>query len=455
MQNETFPRWRRRLAEKMLPGAGGKAWELVRPEVPRSGPLRWFWLNGLASNVQESMLLTFIPLYAVALGATATEIGWLSALGSLFGTMVLLPGARIAERYGNPHRLVVIANGFVRFMVLVLAVWPFLGQAGVWGVIAFSTLRTVGIQISLPAWTSIAADIVPEEFRGRYFASRNLVMALGAAIAVPLAGQIIAQVGGVAGYRINFVIAFAIGLVANYFYARISSPRPAQPVVVRGKRLPLIERLRLRPNFAMFCVFSAVWNFSLQTAGPFFNVYLVEGLGASTVAVGLITTVATLSSLPGQQVWGRVADRVGSRRAILLSGALIPLAPFAWMFVREAWQVSFINLFSGFLWAGFNIATFNFLLAATPELRRPRYVALYNTVVGLSNAGGAALGGWVADLVSFQAIFFISGVGRAIALVMFVYLVLDPREAPERNLEPAPPEPGDPGYAGATDDDRR
>lgn len=446
MQNEIFPRWGARVAEKVISGTASKTWGLVRPELPEQGPLRWFWLNGLMNSIQDTLLLTYIPLYVLALGGTAAEIGWLSALGSLLGTAVLLPGARIAERYGQPHRMVVLVNSLVRFVILALAVWPFLGRAGVWGMIVFATLRTIGTQIALPAWTSIAASIVPGEVRGRYFASRNLVMALGAAVAVPVAGQIIDQFGGVTGYRINFGIAFVVGLAANYFYARIEAPPSQGPVIVRGKRLPLMQRLRLRPNFTLFCVHAAVWNFSLQISAPFFNVFLVQVLGASTLVVGLLATVATLSSLPGQQVWGRVADRVGPRRALLWSGLLIPLAPWAWMLVGEPWQVSFINLFSGFLWAGFNIATFNFLLAATPELRRPRYVALFNTVVGLSNAAGAALGGWIADAVSYQAIFFLSGVGRAIGLALFFFMVLDPSDAPERDLQPAPLEPGDPGY---------
>lgn len=426
MLDETSLRGRRRLAQKYLIGPAAKSATLVMPEVPARGPLRWFWLDGLAFNIYDSMVLTFIPLYALALGATASEIGWMSAFGSLLGTAVLLPGARLAEWWGAPQRLVVWAGLMARLALLAMVLWPFTGQAGVWGIIVCATLRTMGNQIAIPAWTSIAADIVPEGERGRYFASRNLVMALGAAVALPLAGQIINGIGGPMGYRVDFALAFVIGLASCYFYARIQVPPREEPVEVQGKRLPLWERLRQHPTFLWFCVHAAIWNFSLQIAAPFFNVYLVQVVGASTVAIGLLTTVSTLSSLPGQQFWGRISDRVGSHRALLASGALIPLAPLAWMLVTTPWHVVPINLLSGFLWAGFNLATFNFLLATTPSERRPRYVALYNTVVGLANAGGAALGGWVADNLSYQSVFFLSGVGRTVAILLFFALVLRP-----------------------------
>lgn len=419
--NESTTRWRRMLAQKMLTGPRGGT--LGRPHLPERGPLRWFWLDGLATNFYESLVLTFIPLYALALGATATEIGWLSALGALLGTAVLLPGARLAERWGQPHRLVVATMLFARLMLLALVLWPFTGQAGVWGVIAFATLRVMGQQAALPAWTSLAADIVPEAARGRYFASRNLAMALAALVAVPLAGQLIDGIGGTLGFRVNFALAFLVGLTASYCYARIEVPPREAPVEVQGKRLPLWARLRQHPTFLLFCLHAMVWNFGLQIASPFFNVFLVQEAGASTVAVGLVATVATLASLPGQALWGRVADRLGARRTLLWSGVWIPLAPLAWVFVRQPWHVVPINTLSGFMWAGFNLATFNFLLLSTPDERRPRYVALYNTLVGLANAGGAAFGGWLADAASFQAVFFASGMVRGLAMLLFVLLV--------------------------------
>jgi len=64
-----------------------------------------------------------------------------------------------------------------------------------------------------------------------------------------------------------------------------------------------------------------------------------------------------------------------------------------------------INLVAGFLWAGYNLASFNLLLTLTPEDRRPRYSALYQVVVTATLAGGAALGGVIAERWGYTSIF--------------------------------------------------
>jgi MFS family permease len=427
---EGQPRWRKRMAQQVLL-APRATLELILPQVPERGPLRWFWFDGLAASIQDAMTLSFIPLLALALGGTAVEIGWLTALGALVGTAALLPGARLAEWSGRPKALVLVAGLVARTAILLIALWPLAGARSVWIVILLATVRTMSFQLGVPAWTAITADIVPAAVRGRYFSSRNVAIALGAAVALPLAGQIIAFVGGVRGYQVVIGAAGLVGLIASYCYARIPVPPGGKPVEVRGKNLPLLRRLRARPNFVQFCVHSMLWNFALQVAAPFFNVYLVQSLGAGTLLVGLLATVSTVASLPGQRLWGAFADRAGARRAMVICGLLIPLIPIGWLFVTDPRQVVFLNLAAGFLWAGYNVAAFNFLLDSTPDLRRPRYVALYSTLVGLANAGGPLVGGWLAQHIAYQAAFVASGIGRFAAIGWLIAFVREPRDVVE------------------------
>jgi len=89
------------------------------------------------------------------------------------------------------------------------------------------------------------------------------------------------------------------------------------------------------------------------------------------------------------------------------------------VFITADWQVSFINTFGGFLWAGYNLANFNLLLTLTPDEQRPRAVALYQTAVFSSAVIGPILGGTLADSVSYQFIFGLSAAGRLLGMVLF------------------------------------
>jgi len=83
------------------------------------------------------------------------------------------------------------------------------------------------------------------------------------------------------------------------------------------------------------------------------------------------------------------------------------------------------------LWAGFNLANFNFLLVLTPPDRRPRYTALYQIVVTVALSLGAMLGGVVASRWGYQPIFIASGVGRLLATVLLLLLIHKPRPTNE------------------------
>lgn len=133
--------------------------------------------------------------------------------------------------------------------------------------------------------------------------------------------------------------------------------------------------------------------------------------------------VSTLSALPGQRLFGVLADRWGPRRVQLITGLLIPLMPWAWAMTRSPWHVVPIELGAGFLWAGYNLASFNLLLLLTPEDRRSRYTALYQIVVMAALAGGAALGGGVASRWGYTTIFVLSGLGRLSAALLFARFV--------------------------------
>ena len=167
-----------------------------------------------------------------------------------------------------------------------------------------------------------------------------------------------------------------------------------------------------------FCFTSALWNFGLNIGGPFFNLYLVEVLGASAGMVGVLSVISSLAALPGHRVLGPLVDRWGPRRVQVITGLMIPAMPLAWLLARSPWHVVPINLVSGFLWAGYGVSTFSLQLALMPKDHRPRYAALYQVVVLGALAAGAAVGGIIAERWGYMAIFIATAAGRLIAALL-------------------------------------
>ena len=412
--------------------SGGQWAEPITATVRHN--LRWFWFDGVFARASEVIVVSFLPLFMLALGANRAQIGLISGLSNLSAAILLLPGAALVERWGQRKWLVVLSGGGIaRVMLLLLALLPFAlgGQVAIYLAIALAVLRSAFNYLSLPAWVALTADMVPLQWRGRYLSFRNLSMEIAGMFSTFVIGYLITRVGGLSGYQLAMGIAFAVGIAAAFCFSHLDEPPASKPApkTTQGARQPILQEIASHRNFVAFCVTAAVWNLSLNIAGPFFSVYLVEGLGGDASVVGALAVVASLSALPGQRLFGRWVDRWKPYRVQLITGLLIPALPAFWAIVRSPWHIVPINLASGFLWAGYDLAAFNMLLVLSPEERRARYSAVYQIVITLALAVGGALGGVIATYWGYIPLFVLSGLGRLIASLFFMRFVRPPLEA--------------------------
>lgn len=415
-----------RVRREFLRLATGGDWALTQSAATRRN-LVWFWLDGFFASAADNIVATYLVVYLVALGATQAQIGLMSSLSSLSAALLLLPGAMLVERAGRRRGIVLAGGGWARFALLLLAVLPlFVPQSAlIYLAIAVSVSRDAMANLSFPAWMSMTGDVVPFEGRGRFFSSRNFIMGLSGILMTFAAGQVITRLQQPVGYQAAMFAAFAIGILSVYSFGRLSDtlkplayPRTKVSLTPRA----LLGELTAHREFATFAAVTALWNFSLNIAGPFFNVYLVTELNADAAMVGLTTIASSASTMLAQRKLGELHDRWGSRRLTVISGLLIPAAPLAWAFTSATWQVIIINMISGMLWAGYNLGSFNYLLQITPDEQRARFSALFQIIVTISLALGAALGSLVVTKLGYQAVFFTSSAGRLAAAVLFAVL---------------------------------
>lgn len=405
----------------------GGEWALSLPHESRHN-LTHYWFDGLFAAASDTIPLNYLTLYLLALGATGSQVGLFTALTSLAAAACLLPGALLAERYGHRKEITVWSGGGIaRFALLVLALLPlgFTGQALIWMVILFSVIRSAAGNLAFPAWMSLTGDIIPQEGRGRYFGSRNFVMGVAAMLMTYLVGEFITRIGSLHGYQLSLMLAFGVGMFSTYFFSRIKDPQIGKPVhSSMSASLPQIWKdLRATPLFLFFCFASALWNFSINVAGPFFNVYMVQNLSFTAAMVGLTAVATSVSKMLIQKKAGDISDRWGPGRVQVICMFLMPILPFIWIFITQLWQVVALNLFGGLLWGAFELVSFNFLLQFTPDALRARYSAIFQIVVTVSLAGGAALGSGIILWWGYTGIFLISGLGRIAAALFFLRLI--------------------------------
>ena len=372
-------------------------------------------IEGSAYSVSDGFGFRNITPYALALGASNVVIGLLDSVPSLIGNLSQLFTNRLMERYSRKTIVVfsVFSQAITWLLVLLPGVFYFIFDfnsalsSGM--LIAVYTLLVLSGAIAGPAWQSWMKDLVTSNI-GTYFGRRNKICEFVGLIAMLTAGFILdyfKQTKIFIGFFILFFFSFLFRNISGYMFTKKYEPKFK---IMKEHYFSFFQFIKKMPsnNFGRFVIFDLLISFSTAIAAPFFAVYMLREKGLSYFFYMLILICSSLSGLASMTLWGKFADNFGNRRVMKIAGLFIFLIPLFYalsfpfggtgLFVF----VAALESFSGFIWAGFNLASSNFVYDAVSR-ERMALCASYSTV--LISAGtflGAALGGFIA---SFNFIF--------------------------------------------------
>ena len=420
--------------------------------------------EGVMATASENLAAPFLPLYAYYLGASSTQIGLLTALPALLANVLQIPAAFLAERWRRRKLMCVAGIASQRLPFVAVAALPFFlgGQEALAAFMALLCVRAGLGSAATPAWTSLMADLTPRRLRGTYFANRNILCNVAALAAALGAAVVMRFLGEPAGYQVVFALAGILGGIGAYAFLRFpdfdSEPRrhgraPGRPPGRRAvpepenKRLSVpatggahrganlrhaLEAVKAERRFLAFTLSSFLWGFGVTLPQPLFAVYFVDELGGTAGMWGLVSGASIVATILGQRYWGPLADRLGGKQVMAVSGIFCGMIPLWWVLAQAPGHGYIINLLGGYFWAGYNLAAFNLLLEVTPDEHRTTFVAGYNGLVGVSHFLGPLIGGIVADYTGIEPVMLVSAALRLLGLAAFVAAVRSGPAAPFR-----------------------
>lgn len=406
--------------------------DLLAPGLAWTHDERYLMLDGFIGNIAGTFVNPFMTAFALGFGATKFHISLLAAVPGLFGNLMQLPASHLVERTGRRKSLIIFTGVLTRLGWMLVLISPFIfqGIAGVYFIIAVLSAVSIVGAVTTPAWTSLVSDLIPRDVRGRFFASRNIVMSIGALLTVNLAGQIVERGGFPFGYVASMSIFLILSWISLWAFSKVSdvpfSPfRPSHPGQ-RGRWLDM-EALR-SPVFFAWVAISTFFNFAVGIVGALFGAYLIQDLGGSPVHLAYMTFGGTLTGIIGQRFWGPVSDRRGPKFAVYVSAFLTAFVPLLWFVARTPWQAVIAETYSGLAWSGWTLCTFNLMLEITPGDRRPSYVATANFIGGLTAFVAPLVGGYLAQFYTLRPLMLVSAAGRFATGVLVWVFVRDSTE---------------------------
>jgi MFS family permease len=385
----------------------------------------WFGLlSGLAA--------TFVSVFALRLGATTGQVGWLTALPALVNVVWLIPAARLIERQRRRLPLILWAGFFQRLGYLAMAVMPFLIVTGrVEALIVINTLITLPAAVISTAITSLIPDLTSAERRGQVIGVRWLLLSVMATVAALAGGSLLDLMPIPLNYQVLLGVGAILSLLSLRYLRRIQVPdavllrrgdHPRRRYAWRRLRQSL-SNIRSHHAFVRFTTASFVFYWGLYLPAALWSIIRVRDLGASDAWIGLIAVVVDASTIGGYFSWGKIRTRRGDRWVLIVTAFGVAVYSLVTALIPTiGWMIP-TSILGGLAWSGCNLALFNVMLGTCPDESRPTYVALYTALMNVTAFFAPLLGTALSEWAGIRIAFVVAGAVRVIGTLLFMWLV--------------------------------
>ena len=422
--------------------------KLVVPNLKNSS------LDGIFANTFATLTGgVFLTGFAIQLGMSDFMIGLLAAM-PFIATLFQVPISYFISKFDRRKQTAMWAALLARSIwlpVLLVAVFPLSSRLDRNQVIlSLLFISYACVSVSYVAWLSWMSDLVPDEIRGGFFGTRNMLCGAAGMFITVVFGKLIDKLnaqmlwGLPTGFVVTFISAVILGLASLYYMKKIPEPSPAAQGIGRPSFRKLIALPLREPNFRRFLTFALCWGFAVNVASPFFTLYFLRDLRFSYSFVALLATLSAFADLVGMRIWGRISDKVKNKAVIQFAGGVAIFLPLAWVTVRQGSLIIpiVLHVVGGGFWAGIHLCLNNLLLRITPKENKTFFFSIYHIAGGLGAATGPLLAGLcVQDLPPFDLrilgwkmaplhIIFMTSTFLRLLTLQLLRLVREPDEAP-------------------------
>lgn len=183
------------------------------------------------------------------------------------------------------------------------------------------------------------------------------------------------------------------------------------------------------------------WITLINRAGtmviPFLSLYLTRDMGLSLSEVGWIMSAFGLGSVLGSWLGGRLTDKLGNYKVMLMSlfgqGVLFILLQFIHGFWWMALGVFWVTVVSDAFRPAMMVAL---KLYSKPE-NRTRSITLIRLAINLGFTAGPAVGGLIITSLGYGGLFWVDGITCLLAFMLLSFF-LHPKRANQTEEEEVP-----------------
>lgn len=396
-------------------------------------------------SMSDSLCLPYLSLYIIALGGSASTVGWVNAIGSLAAAALYPIGGYIADKAGRA-RLVGLAT------LLYTSSFVIFAFANSWEMLAIAYAYQQVVLFYMPALNAIMADSIPPGARGKIYSVTVAIPNAVRIITPYLGGYLIALMTLQPAMRLGYTMAFFIGAVVAFIRIKYLKEtvtekegigRDPAKVLFEGYKNVYTSLRWVFSNMRGYTFVAILLSFVGSLVTPYWILYAKEFIGIDAYGWGVILLIGGVANTIMALIVGGMVDRLGPKKCMMVSFVLAVPGMAFFPFVTTYWQAMLVwvlmMIASAFLW----IASSVFLADSIPRQMRGRIMAGVGQGVSFGVSGGGYASGFllfipmtIGNLIGGyiyeynpQYPWFIQVVTLTLALGMTYLIVKEPKKA--------------------------
>lgn len=395
--------------------------------------------------LRRGIFYTFMINYLYTLMETVTStasLGTLNMITSALGQNLLW--GRICDRYKLRAKLVVMGEtiaGFAYIAVFLvhraLVDYENAFAAGLAIIFGLSILEFFW-SMSDVGWAALLTDVTTHETRGRIIGKLNFIASLGRMAGILFAGLLYANGEGFRNGTIFYIVTLLLFIGAGMMTLvsrSIKTKSFAQKELIKKEKEDQEDKrdVENEKSYMWFLISLTIIVLGAASINQIFLLYikLSDGLNATDPEMSLIISAWTIGGMFASVVSGRLADKIGRNKAMLLGLGLAIITPPIYDLASTPSLMSLIYGLNGASFWIVQTVSFAFVGDIIPEHRRGLLFSRYNTVMALSwGPAGILIGGPLADFqvkilglpkhTAFVNTFYTSSIILMLGTILFV-----------------------------------
>ncbi|MBS8037358.1 multidrug efflux MFS transporter [Streptococcus suis] len=366
--------------------------------------LKVAWLGNFLTGTSFTLVVPFISVFVEELGVGPGQVEYYAGLAvsvnALAAALMAPIWGSLADRYGRKPMMVRAAFAMIFTMG---------GMAFVPNVFWLLTLRVLNGVFTgyIPNATALIASQVPKDKTGYALGTLSTGAVAGNLIG-PTLGGILAEMFGVHMVFLLVGLLYAIVVLLTVFYIR----EDFVPVK-KGEEMSVkevFEQVKDRQMLVGLFVTSMIIIAAAQAVVPILTLY-VRHLGQTDnllFVAGFIISLPGMASLVTSGYLGKIGDRIGNHRLLLIALTYSLLINVFCVFAENPFQLGLLRFMYGFGTGALLPSVNSLLTKLTPKEGISRIFSYNQLFNNLGSVVGPMMGSAVAAHMGYDWVFYLS-----------------------------------------------